>query len=66
MGQNYNAVEVILDKTYPGHRITANTILHFGPPMGISLTAESTKDYYFVGMAAGTILLTPLRTKIVR
>jgi hypothetical protein len=30
-GASYEAVDVILDKAYPGHRINADTILHFGP-----------------------------------
>jgi hypothetical protein len=45
-------------------RISADTTLYFGPPAGIILAAESTKDLNFVGMSAGTILLTPLSSKI--
>lgn len=63
-GANYTAVDVILDKAYPGHRISADTIIHFGPPAGILLEAESTKDFHFVGMPPGTVLLTPLSCKI--
>jgi hypothetical protein len=63
-GSNYKALEVIVDQAHPGHRISADTILHFGPPAGIILAAESTTDFNFVGMPAGTILLTPLSSKI--
>jgi hypothetical protein len=63
-GANYNALEVILDKAYPGHRVSADVIVHFGPPAGILLAAETTKDFNFVGMPPGTILLTPLSSKL--
>ncbi|PVH98925.1 hypothetical protein DM02DRAFT_530208, partial [Periconia macrospinosa] len=51
-------------EAYPGHRISADTILHFGPPAGILLAAESTEDFSFVGMPPGTILLAPRSSKI--
>jgi hypothetical protein len=54
---NYKALDIVLDKLYPGYRISASTILHFGPPAGILLAAETTKDFSFVGMPPGTILL---------
>ncbi|XP_044717276.1 PIF1 protein [Hirsutella rhossiliensis] len=38
--------------------------MHFGPPAGIVLASETTKDFHFVGMPAGTILLTPISVKI--
>jgi hypothetical protein len=63
-GASYTAVDIVLDKTYPGHRISDNTILHFGPPAAILLAGESTKVFHFVGMPPGTILLTPISTKI--
>ena len=63
-GASYEALDIILDKAYPGHRINTNTILHFGPPAGILLASETTRDFHFVGMPPGTILLTPLSTKI--
>jgi hypothetical protein len=63
-GASYEVLDVILDKAYPGHRINADTILHFGPPAGILLAAESTRDFHFVGMPPGAILLTPISTRI--
>jgi hypothetical protein len=63
-GASYTALDVILDKSYPGHRINSDTILHFGPPAGILLAAKTTKEFEFVGMPPGTILLTPISTKI--
>ncbi|KAK8912236.1 hypothetical protein VCV18_012633 [Metarhizium anisopliae] len=63
-GASYTAVDVVLDKAYPGHRISADTILHFGPPAAIVLMADSTKAFKFVGMPPRTILLAPLRTRI--
>ncbi|PVH90596.1 hypothetical protein DM02DRAFT_547504 [Periconia macrospinosa] len=63
-GSDYKALDVIIDEAYPGHRISADTILHFGPSAGIILAADSTKDFNFVGMPPGTLLLTPLSSKI--
>jgi hypothetical protein len=63
-GASYTALEVILDKAHPGHRINAEATLHFGPPAAILLASETTRDFHFVGMPAGTILLTPISTKI--
>ena len=63
-GSTYRALDVVLDKAYPGYRISGDTILYFGPPAGIVLAAESTKDFNFVGMPPGTIFLTPLSSKM--
>ena len=63
-GASYTAVSVIPDKAHPGHRINADTILHFGPPAAMVLRSETTTDFRFVGMPPGTILLTPISTKI--
>ncbi|KAF1816155.1 hypothetical protein P152DRAFT_454398 [Eremomyces bilateralis CBS 781.70] len=63
-GASYAALDVVLDEAYPGHRIDADTILHFGPPAGILLASGTTRDFHFVGMPAGTILLTPISAKI--
>ncbi|KAM4061799.1 PIF1 protein [Hirsutella rhossiliensis] len=65
-GASYTAVEVIVDKAYPGHRISADTTIHFGPPAAIILGSETTKDFHFVGMPPGTILLTPMSVRIQR
>jgi hypothetical protein len=63
-GASYTVLEVILDKAYPGYRINAGITLHFGPPAAILLVSETTRDFSFVGMPGGTILLTPISTKI--
>ncbi|KAM4061630.1 PIF1-like helicase [Hirsutella rhossiliensis] len=63
-GASYTALEVILDKSYPGHRISADMTVHFGPPAGVMLESETTKDIHSVGMPPGTILLTPMTVKI--
>ncbi|KJZ68701.1 hypothetical protein HIM_11915 [Hirsutella minnesotensis 3608] len=54
-GASYSAVEVIVDKAYPGHRISANMTIHFAPPAGIILESETTRCLHFVGMPPGTI-----------
>jgi len=63
-GASYTALDVVLDKAHAGHRINADTVLHFGPPAGIMLASETTRDFHFVGMPPGTILLTPMSIKI--
>ncbi|GJN72473.1 hypothetical protein PLICBS_006546 [Purpureocillium lilacinum] len=63
-GASYTAAEVVVDKAYPAHRVSASLMIHFGPPAGIILESETTKDLHFVGMPAGTILLTPMSVKI--
>jgi hypothetical protein len=63
-GASYTALGVILDKAHPGHCISADTILHFGPPAGILLAAETTRGFHFVGMPRGTVLLTPVSAKM--
>ncbi|KAM4061381.1 PIF1-like helicase [Hirsutella rhossiliensis] len=63
-GAGYTAVEVIPDRAFPGHRVSAELTMQFGPPAGIVLASETTKDFHFVGMPAGTILLTPISVKI--
>ena len=63
-GATYTGLEVILDKAYPGHRVSADMTLHFGPPAGIILESGSTKDFHFVGMPQGTILSAPMSVKI--
>lgn len=49
-GSMYRALDVVLDKAYPGHCISGDTTLHIGPPAGIVLAADSTGDFDFVGM----------------
>ncbi|KAM4067375.1 PIF1-like helicase [Hirsutella rhossiliensis] len=46
-GASYSAVEVIVDKAYPGHRISADMTIHFGPPAGIILESETTRYLHF-------------------
>ncbi|RKK15425.1 hypothetical protein BFJ67_g17960 [Fusarium oxysporum f. sp. cepae] len=63
-GASYTALDVILDKAHPGHRISADTMVHFGPPAGIILESETTKNFHFVGMPPGTILLIPTSVSV--
>ncbi|XP_044718720.1 PIF1-like helicase domain-containing protein [Hirsutella rhossiliensis] len=46
-GAGYSAVEVIVDKASPGHRISSDMTIHFGPPAGILLESATTKDLHF-------------------
>ncbi|KJZ67910.1 hypothetical protein HIM_12701 [Hirsutella minnesotensis 3608] len=63
-GAGYRAVDVILDKAYPGHRVSADVTIHFGPPAGAILESETTEEFRIVGMPPGTVLLTPMSAQI--
>ncbi|KJZ68336.1 hypothetical protein HIM_12277 [Hirsutella minnesotensis 3608] len=63
-GASYTALEVVIDKSYPWHRVSADMAVHFGPPAGIMLESETRRCLHFVGMPPGTILLTPMTVKI--
>ncbi|KAJ6436948.1 retrovirus polyprotein [Purpureocillium lavendulum] len=65
-GGGYTALDVVVNKAFPGHRVSAGITIHFGPPAGIILASETTKDLHFVGMPPGTVLLTPMSVKIAR
>jgi len=63
-GAGYTGLEVVLDKAYLGHRVSADAVLHFGPPAGLLLASETTSGLRVAGMPPGTILLTPVSTNI--
>ncbi|KAM4067920.1 PIF1-like helicase [Hirsutella rhossiliensis] len=42
-GAGYTAVDVIPDRAFPGHRVSAELTMHFGPPVGMVLASETTK-----------------------
>ncbi|KJZ68635.1 hypothetical protein HIM_11974 [Hirsutella minnesotensis 3608] len=63
-GAGYTAVEVIVNRAYPGYRVSADVTIHFGPPAGLILESGTTEEFHFVGMPPGTILLTPMSVKI--
>ncbi|KAF1963072.1 hypothetical protein CC80DRAFT_512285 [Byssothecium circinans] len=63
-GASYTALDIILNKAYLGHRVSANTILYFGPLAGILLAAETTRGFHSIGIPRGTILLTLNSVKI--
>jgi len=47
-GAGYTALDVVLDKAHPGHRVSADTIFNFGTPAGILLAWET--GLHFVGI----------------
>jgi hypothetical protein len=62
-GASYAALNVILNKALPGHRISADTILHFWPSRGGLAGSGDDKRLPLRGHAPGTILLMPISTK---
>ncbi|KAF7534594.1 hypothetical protein G7Z17_g13342 [Cylindrodendrum hubeiense] len=66
-GASYTAVGVVPNEAaFPGRWVSPDALVHFGPPAGLLLSSEATATFAFVGMPPGTILLTPLSTKISR
>ena len=63
-GAAYDAIDIIIDRAYPGHAVAEDTILHFGPPAGIIVSSESTRHFHFVSLPQGTVLLTPITMKL--
>ncbi|KAL3954401.1 hypothetical protein ACCO45_009964 [Purpureocillium lilacinum] len=63
-GGGYTAAEVIVDRAFPGYRVSADMAIHFGPPAGLVLASETTRDLHFVGMPPGTVLLAPMSVRI--
>ncbi|KAL8284658.1 hypothetical protein RB597_008496 [Gaeumannomyces tritici] len=63
-GASYTAVDIVPDRAHPGYRVNADTVLHLGPPAGILLASETTRDFRFVDMPPSTVLLTPMSIKI--
>jgi len=63
-GAGYTTIDIIFDKAYPGHRINADIVLYFDPPVNILLTSKTTKDLHFISISPGTILLTPINIPI--
>ncbi|KAM4064178.1 PIF1-like helicase [Hirsutella rhossiliensis] len=52
-GAGYTAVDVIPDRAFPGHRVSAELIMHFGPPAGIVLASETTRTSTSSGCLPG-------------
>jgi len=63
-GTSYKALDIIFNKTYPGHRVNADTILYFKPLARILPALKTTKDFHFVRMPHGTVLLAPISIRI--
>ncbi|KAF6781399.1 DNA repair and recombination protein, partial [Colletotrichum sojae] len=65
-GAPYTAVDIIVDPRYPAHRLSSDpdTVIHFEPPAGIILESNTTRDFDFVGLPTGTVLLTPITVKM--
>ena len=55
-GASCTAAEMVVEGV-TAHRVSAALMIHFGPPAGIILESETTRDLHFVGMLAGTILV---------
>ena len=63
-GAVYTAHQAIIDPKYPGRNIGGNVWLHLGPPAGLLVSSESTREYEITGLPRGMLLLQPRSAKI--
>ena len=63
-GAVYTAHQAIIDPKYPGFNIGGNVWLHLGPPAGLLVSSESTREYEITGLPKGMLLLQPRSAKI--
>jgi hypothetical protein len=56
----FTATDVFPDPKSPGYHLTDNITIHFGPPLGILLESQVTKDLAIPALLTGTILIRPI------
>ncbi|KAM5529293.1 hypothetical protein FOXYSP1_17137 [Fusarium oxysporum f. sp. phaseoli] len=59
-GAEFTAVDFIPDPKFPGHYLADDVTIHFGPPLGILLESQETKDLTIPTLPAGTLLIRPI------
>ncbi|KAG7429092.1 hypothetical protein Forpi1262_v009380 [Fusarium oxysporum f. sp. raphani] len=59
-GAEFTAVDLIPDPKFPGHYLADDVTIHFGPPLGILLESQETKDITIPTLPAGTLLIRPI------
>ncbi|KAM5344579.1 hypothetical protein ACJ41O_013114 [Fusarium nematophilum] len=59
-GAEFTAVDVIPDPKFPGYYLADNVTIHFGPPLGILLESQDTKDLAIPALPTGTVLIRPI------
>ncbi|KAH7461132.1 hypothetical protein FOMA001_g19195 [Fusarium oxysporum f. sp. matthiolae] len=59
-GAEFTAVDIIPDPKYPGYHLADDVTIHFGPPLGILLQSNETKDVTIPSLPTGMILIRPI------
>ncbi|KAM5341409.1 hypothetical protein ACJ41O_014440 [Fusarium nematophilum] len=59
-GAEFTAMDVIPDPKFPGYYLADNVTIHFGPPLGILLESQDTKDLAIPALPTGTVLIRPI------
>jgi len=59
-GAEFTAVDVILDPKFPGYHLADDVTIHFGPPLGILLESQDTKEVAVPALPTGTVLVRPI------
>ncbi|KAG7408961.1 ATP-dependent DNA helicase PIF1 [Fusarium oxysporum f. sp. raphani] len=59
-GAEFTAVDFIPDPKFPGPYLADDVTIHFGPPLGILLESQETKDLTIPTLPAGTLLIRPI------
>jgi hypothetical protein len=59
-GAEFTAADLIPDPKFPGHYLADDVTIHFGPPLGILLESQETKDITIPTLPAGTLLIRPI------
>ncbi|KAJ3454832.1 hypothetical protein MRS44_013432 [Fusarium solani] len=58
-GAEFTAADVIPDPKSPGYHLADDVTIHFGPPLGILLESQETKDLAIPALPTGTVLIRP-------
>ncbi|KAH7237966.1 hypothetical protein B0J15DRAFT_569733 [Fusarium solani] len=59
-GAEFAAMDVIPDPKFPGYCLADDVTIHFGPPLGILLESQDTKDLAIPALPTGTVLIRPI------
>lgn len=59
-GAEFTAADIIPDPKFPGYHLADDVTIHFGPPLGILLESQDTKNLAIPGLPTGTVLIRPI------
>jgi hypothetical protein len=59
-GAEFTAADIIPDPKSPGYHLANDVTIHFGPPLGILLESQETKNLAIPALPTGTVLIRPI------